>query len=306
MQISATTPPPPLSQKKKGRHPLQELIIDDEFIANDTKIYSSDRRINVITGPNFSGKSCYARQCGVLVYMSQIGSFLPCDSATVSVTDQILAVISSVETCSVPQSSFQLDLTRMASVLRRSTPRTLVLIDEFGKGTAPSSGIAVLTAALKHLSSRGCGVVCTTHFLEMFSLGLLRDRTDGIRAYRMAVHVPSSRSESDHREDGDNRANANAAVPLFALEDGVAESSAGLVCARMAGVREDVLSRAGRILDALRGEGDPVRPVPWDGNSNSALQPAARSVLRHFLGVGSWADADEGEMVELQRRVMRM
>lgn len=117
---------------ENGRHPLQELIVDNEFIPNDTNIDDS-RRINVVTGPNFSGKSCYTRQVGVLVYMTHIGCFVPCDSARISLTDQILARISSVETCAVPQSSFQLDLTQMATILSRSTENSLVLIDEFGK-----------------------------------------------------------------------------------------------------------------------------------------------------------------------------
>jgi DNA mismatch repair protein MSH5 len=125
------------SEKKisiaNGRHPLQERIIDTEFIPNDTHV-DARCRVNVITGPNFSGKSCYTRQVGMLVYMAHIGSFLPCDSATISITDQILARINTVETCAVPQSSFQLDLTQMGTILRRSTPYSLVLIDEFGKG----------------------------------------------------------------------------------------------------------------------------------------------------------------------------
>lgn len=116
-----------------GRHPLQELIIDSEFIPNDTNI-DAQRRIHVVTGPNYSGKSCYTRQVGMLVYMAHIGSFLPCDSATISITDQILARITTVETCAVPQSSFQLDLTQMGNILRTTTPHSLVLIDEFGKG----------------------------------------------------------------------------------------------------------------------------------------------------------------------------
>ena len=116
-----------------GRHPLQELIIDTEFIPNDTQI-NIQHRVHVVTGPNFSGKSCYTRQVGILVYMAHIGCFLPCECATISITDQILARINTVETCAVPQSSFQLDLTQMGTILRRSTPFSLVLIDEFGKG----------------------------------------------------------------------------------------------------------------------------------------------------------------------------
>jgi DNA mismatch repair protein MSH5 len=116
-----------------GRHPLQELIVNDEFIPNDTAMDNGNRLL-IVTGPNFSGKSCYARQVGVLVYLAHIGSYLPCDRARISVMDQILVNFGDVETCSVPQSTFQRDLTRMAGILRKSTPKTLVIIDEFGKG----------------------------------------------------------------------------------------------------------------------------------------------------------------------------
>ena len=279
---------------ENGRHPLQELVIDDEFIANDTMIDSTNR-VNVITGPNFSGKSCYARQVGVLVYLAQIGCFVPCDRARIAITDQILARISSVETCAVPQSSFQQDLTQMATILRRSTPRTLVLIDEFGKGTAPSSGIAVLTSALRKLSTIKCKVVCTTHFLEIFSLGLLKDGVDGIKTLRMAVHVPSS--------DEDNP------VPLFRLEEGVANSSAGLVCARMGGVKRSVVNRASEILGALK-DGTPVQPMADitndDDRDESILEPAAKSALRAFLGTDSWSTASNEEVAALQELIVKM
>lgn len=109
-----------------GRHPLQEIISGGGFIPNDTTIDASNR-VSIITGPNFSGKSCYARQVGLLVYMAQIGSFIPCDAARISISDQIFAHFSSAESCSVPQSSFQLDLTKMGSILRRVTSRSLVV-----------------------------------------------------------------------------------------------------------------------------------------------------------------------------------
>ena len=109
-----------------GRHPLQELVMDTEFIPNNTNVDATNR-VNIITGPNFSGKSCYARQVGVLSFMAHIGCFIPCEAARISVIDQILARFSSVETCAVPQSSFQLDLTQMGSILRRTTPNSLVV-----------------------------------------------------------------------------------------------------------------------------------------------------------------------------------
>jgi DNA mismatch repair protein MSH5 len=116
-----------------GRHPLQELIVNDEFIPNDTMM-DNNNRVLIVTGPNFSGKSCYARQVGVLVYLAHLGSYLPCDSAKVSVMDQIIVNFGEVETCSVPQSTFQRDMTQMAGIMHKTTPNTLVLIDEFGKG----------------------------------------------------------------------------------------------------------------------------------------------------------------------------
>jgi DNA mismatch repair protein MSH5 len=118
---------------RNGRHPLQELIVDNEFIPNDTMM-NKNSHVMIVTGPNFSGKSCYARQVGVLVYLAHIGSYIPCDSAKISVMDQIMVNFGDVETCSVPQSTFQRDMTQMAGIMHKVTPNTLVLIDEFGKG----------------------------------------------------------------------------------------------------------------------------------------------------------------------------
>lgn len=276
---------------RNGRHPLQELIIDDTYIPNDTTMDDNMNRVNVVTGPNFSGKSCYARQVGVLVYLAHIGSFLPCECAKISIVDQILARMSMVETCAVPQSSFQLELTQMATILRRATSNSLVLIDEFGKGTAPSSGIAALTSALEKLSDLKAKVVCTTHFLEIFSLGLLKDEVDGIRALQMAVRVPANSSDN--------------AIPLFKLERGVANSSAGLVCAKMAGVKGTVVSRAREILEALK-KGQPVKPKDSGCNSNWVLQPAAKAALRCFLGTDNWKDANDDELGRLHELILRI
>lgn len=272
---------------ESGRHPLQELIVDNEFIPNDTMLSNEDR-VMIVTGPNFSGKSCYARQVGVLVYLAHVGSYLPCDAAKISVMDQIIVNFGDVETCAVPQSTFQRDLTQMAGIMRKCTPNSLVLIDEFGKGTAPTSGIAVMTSAMQRLAQSKCKVVCTTHFLEMFSLGLLEDSKGGIKAVQMSIHVPES--------DEDN------AIPLFKLEDGVASSSAGLVCARMAGLNKKVVDRASSIITALK-EGKQIRPLPENMNANSPFQPNVRSAIRLFLAVDSWADATDEDIDLLQELV---
>merc|ERR1712238_50151 len=272
---------------KNGRHPLQQLIIDDGFIPNDT-ILGSDKYINIVTGPNFSGKSCYTRQVGVLVYLAHIGSFLPCDEASISITDQIIAHMSSVETSAVPQSSFQLDLTKMAMLLRRITPRSLVLIDEFGKGTAPSSGIAVLTAALKQISSIKCRAICTTHFLEIFSLKLLDDNIKNILVSQMVVHFPDSEDDN--------------AVPLSKLEDGVANSSAGIHCAKLAGVDTAIIDRANKIISTLK-SGVPIRPVLLNSTSELSLSKSSKSLISFFLELGSWSNSSKKEIQQLQEKI---
>lgn len=153
------------------------------------------------------------------------------------------------------------------------------------------SGIAVLTAALKKLITIGCSVVCTTHFLEIFSLKLLSDGQDSVKVLHMAVHIPDSDDES--------------AVPLFKLEQGTAKSSAGVVCAKMAGVHEDVISRAHEILGALK-NGHQVKPIPAKLNSNSVFQAPAKRALRHFLAKYSWKDESDAELEALQRDISLM
>lgn len=134
-------------------------------------------------------------------------------------------------------------------------------------------------------------MICTTHFLEIFSLKLLIDGTDSVKVLHMAVHIPDS-------DDDD-------AVPLFKLEDGVAASSAGVICAKMAGVHEDVTSRAREILGALKNDHQ-VKPIPANLNSNSVFQPAAKTALRLFLGNDSWKDVSREELNQLQQKISMM
>ena len=148
-----------------------------------------------------------------------------------------------------------------------------------------------MASAMQRLAQNKCKVVCTTHFLEMFSLGILQDSKDGIKAVQMSIHVPET--------DEDN------AVPLFKLEDGVASSSAGLVCARMAGLKRKVVDRADDIIKALK-EGRQVRPLPETMNANSPFQPNVRSAIRLFLAVDSWTAATNDDLDLLEELVDRL
>jgi DNA mismatch repair protein MSH5 len=148
-----------------------------------------------------------------------------------------------------------------------------------------------MTSALQKLAQSKCKVVCTTHFLEMFSLGLLKSGQGGFKAVQMSIHVPES--------------NEDDAVPLFKLEDGVASSSAGLICARMAGLNKNVVDRASEIIVALK-EGKQVKPLPESMNANSPFQPNVKSAIRLFLAVDSWATASDEDLELLQELVCRM
>jgi DNA mismatch repair protein MSH5 len=268
---------------KDGRHPLQELICEREFVRNDVEMDDLNR-VLCITGPNYSGKSCYMRQVGLLVYMAHLGSFIPCSKAIISITDQIFARVSTMETCSRPQSSYQLELTEMASILLKATPRSLVLIDEFGKGTNPASGIAILGAALKKLSNIRCKTVCTTHFLELFTMKLIIDGRDGIRALRMTIHLPEG------EEDG--------ASSLFKLEDGIASSSAGLVCAKNAGVAHSLTDRAKEIIQSIRAR-KTIRPLPEATNEIPMILWEEKRMLQHFLSNNSWELSNDDDIMKL-------
>jgi DNA mismatch repair protein MSH5 len=163
------------------------------------------------------------------------------------------------------------------------------------EGTHPASGIAVLAAALRKLSSIGCQVVCTTHFLEIFSLNLLNDGHGGMSVLRMGVHVPDNNDEND---DGD-------AVPLFKLEKGVATTSAGLVCAKMAGLSNKVLDRSKTILAAMKNENQ-LQPIAGEQNANSFEQARARVAIRAFMSVDDWNSASDDELRFLEQKISAM
>lgn len=257
---------------KDGRHPLQEIICEMDFVPNDVQIDDVDR-ILCVSGSNYSGKSCYLRQVGILVYMAHIGSYLPAKKSTISLTDQIFARVTTIETCSRPQSSYQLELTEMASIILKATPKSLVLIDEFGKGTNPASGIAMMAATLNKMSKIRCKAVCTTHFLELFNMNIVKNGEGGIRARRMAIHMP---------DDGED-----SATPLFKLEDGYASTSAGLICARNAGMDHTVIERAEEIIQKMRAK-QFIQPLPEVAKSTPKFSKAERDMLTLFASEDSW------------------
>jgi DNA mismatch repair protein MSH5 len=176
---------------KSGRHPLQELTVDD-FIPNDI-FMSPDKHIGVITGLNGSGKSIYLKQVGLLVYLAHVGSFLPCERAVIGLCDRILTRVSSVETAVCPLSAFMLDLSQLKRMLDLFTARSLCLIDEFGKGTAPVDGMALLAATIMRFHrTPPCRVMFTTHFLEIFHTDIIDiSCLSSVTTFKMDTYVDS-------------------------------------------------------------------------------------------------------------------
>lgn len=227
-----------------GRHPLQELAVPS-FVPNDCFISSehsassygqesSRSRLFVVTGPNQSGKSIYLKQVALIVYLAHIGSFVPANRAVVGITDRILTRISTREWICRTESAFAIDLKQVAHAMRYSTPSSLVLIDEFGKGTNADDGIGLFAAVLDHFLSMGSNaprLLFATHFHELFQ-GCHFERHDG----PFLGHMEVTTGWDEHSK--------GQVTYLYKLIYGHSTSSFGGCCAALNGVPNAVVDRA--------------------------------------------------------------
>ncbi|KAL0353657.1 UNVERIFIED_CONTAM: DNA mismatch repair protein MSH5 [Sesamum angustifolium] len=222
---------------RNGRHVLQEMTVDT-FIPNDTKILD-EGRINIITGPNYSGKSIYIKQVALIVFLSHIGSFVPADSAVVGLTDRIFCAMGS-KFMTAEQSTFMIDLQQVGMMLRHASYQSLCLVDEFGKGTLSEDGVGLLGGTINYFAS--CDnppkVMLSTHLSEIFESGCLVESSK-IKYYTMSVLSPD-----------DKCTDVEDIVFLYRLVPGRAHLSYGLHCALLAGVSEEVVKRAASVLIA--------------------------------------------------------
>ncbi|XP_010244492.1 PREDICTED: DNA mismatch repair protein MSH5 isoform X3 [Nelumbo nucifera] len=222
---------------QNGRHVLQEMTVDT-FIPNDTKILD-DGRINIITGPNYSGKSIYIKQVALIIFLSHIGSFVPAEAATVGLTDRIFCAMGS-KLMTAEQSTFMIDLHQVGIMLRQATSLSLCLLDEFGKGTLTEDGIGLLSGTINHFATCNSPpkVLVCTHLTEIFSESCLL-KTENVKVYTMSVLRPDA-----------NCSDVEDIVFLYRLVPGHALLSYGLHCALLAGLPEDVIKRAVFVLEA--------------------------------------------------------
>jgi DNA mismatch repair protein MutS len=233
---------------EEGRHPVMEAILHAHFVPNDLLLRAADHRFILLTGPNMGGKSTYLRQTGLLTIMAQIGSFVPAKRMTLGVVDRIFTRIGAGDDLASGQSTFYMEMAEAANILRRSTHRSLLLIDEVGRGTGTLDGLSIAQAMcefLLGLEEQAPMALFATHFHELCSLA---EHWDLVANYHMTAVENTAR-------DG---------APVFShrVQPGSSSRSFGIEVARMAGLPEAVVARAQEIADALSGHSDVEAQVP--------------------------------------------
>lgn len=220
---------------KDGRHPVVEkMITNDMFIANDTLLDNHKNRISVITGPNMAGKSTYMRQTALIVLMAQIGCFVPAESADIGIVDRIFTRVGASDDLASGQSTFMVEMTEVANILRNATGNSLLILDEIGRGTSTFDGLSIAWAVVEHISNPkllGAKTLFATHYHELTEL---EGKLDNVNNYCIAV-----------KEKGDD------IVFLRKIVKGGADKSYGIQVAKLAGVPDPVIERAKEIAEEL-------------------------------------------------------
>ncbi len=228
---------------KEGRHPVIEQIQRDKpFVPNDCSLDNRENQLLIITGPNAAGKSTYLRQVALIVLMAQMGSFVPAREAKIGIVDRIFTRVGAHDELVRGQSTFMVEMTETANILHNATERSLVLIDEIGRGTSTYDGIAIAWAVAEELHRIGCKCLFATHYHHLNELENLLPR---VRNYRAAV-----------LEEGDK------VVFLYRIVPGGTDRSYGIQVARLAGLPERVIGRAKEILMTLESNDQKVVAPP--------------------------------------------
>lgn len=223
---------------KNGRHPVVEKVLsNDSFVSNDTYLDNQAKRISIITGPNMAGKSTYMRQTALIVLMAQIGSFVPAQSAQIGIVDRIFTRVGASDDLASGQSTFMVEMTEVANILRNATKDSLLILDEIGRGTSTFDGLSIAWAVVEHIANPrtlGAKTLFATHYHELTEL---EGKLDGVNNYCIAV-----------KEQGEN------IVFLRKIVTGGADKSYGIQVAKLAGIPNEVLRRASEIAEQLNNE----------------------------------------------------
>ena len=220
---------------RDGRHPVVEKMIpNDMFIANDTYLDDKKQRISIITGPNMAGKSTYMRQAALIVLMAQLGSFVPASSANIGLVDRIFTRVGASDDLASGQSTFMVEMNEVANILRNATSKSLLILDEIGRGTSTLDGLSIAWAVVEYISNSkllGAKTLFATHYHELTEL---EGKISNVNNYCIAV-----------KEKGDD------IVFLRKIVKGGADKSYGIQVAKLAGVPDPVINRAKEIVEEL-------------------------------------------------------
>ncbi len=245
---------------RDGRHPVVEKMIEhDMFIANDTYLDNNNRLIAVITGPNMAGKSTYMRQAALIVLMAQTGCFVPAKSANIGIVDRIFTRVGASDDLASGQSTFMVEMNEVANILRNATAKSLLILDEIGRGTSTFDGLSIAWAVIEHISNRkllGAKTLFATHYHELTEL---EGKINNVNNYCIAV-----------KEQGDD------IVFLRKIIKGGADKSYGIQVAKLAGVPDVVIGRAKEIVEQLSDNDitEKVQSIAIDNRSDGRIKKA--------------------------------
>lgn len=250
-----------------GRHPVVERIGTDEgFVPNDAMLDGGAQQIYIVTGPNMAGKSTYLRQVALIVLMAQVGCFVPASRARIGLVDRVFTRVGASDDLFSGQSTFMVEMNELANILNHATQKSLIILDEIGRGTATYDGLSLAWSTVEHLShSLGAKSIFATHYHELTEL---EGKVKGVRNFRIAV-----------REEGEHIAF------LRKIERGGASQSFGIQVARLAGVPQGVIERAKEILSALEASDIANRPEASGSPSKVVVPEALEALLFELEGL---------------------
>ena len=255
---------------KNGRHPVvEQMMRDDMFVANDTYLDNGKNRISIITGPNMAGKSTYMRQTALIVLMAQLGSFVPADSANIGICDRIFTRVGASDDLASGQSTFMVEMTEVANILRNATRHSLLILDEIGRGTSTFDGLSIAWAVVEHIANTkilGAKTLFATHYHELTEL---EGTMSGVNNYCIAV-----------KEQGDD------IVFLRKIVKGGADKSYGIQVAKLAGVPDSVIARAKELVEEL---------------SNADIMAKAREIAEISANVSQHKPVPKPDAVEMSQ-----
>ncbi|MBQ9605270.1 MAG: DNA mismatch repair protein MutS, partial [Firmicutes bacterium] len=243
---------------KNGRHPVVEQQENCRYIPNDSLINGTENMVSIITGPNMAGKSTYMRQVALIVLMAQIGSFVPADSAEIGVADRIFTRVGASDDLASGQSTFMVEMVEVANILNNASERSLLVLDEVGRGTSTFDGMSIAWAVIEYIAKKiKARTLFSTHYQELTDLA---ERTDSVKNYCVSV-----------MEQGDD------VVFLRKIKEGVVDKSYGVHVAKLAGVPAAVVERADEVLNIL---GDSGITMMTDSKGNYIEQSAMDASMK--------------------------